>query len=81
MKTEASALHEAMAGLHGEMGAVQRELDGAKVSKDKLGTGGEKLKLFCRVSLNRKSFWVGFTRTRVDIRNFFLQPVSGGSPR
>ncbi|CAM9704192.1 unnamed protein product [Ectocarpus sp. 4 AP-2014] len=36
MTAEVSALHEAMAGLHGEMGAVQRELDGAKTSQDKL---------------------------------------------
>ncbi|CBN77783.1 hypothetical protein Esi_0069_0048 [Ectocarpus siliculosus] len=36
MTAEVSALHEAMAGLHGEMGAVQRELDGTKTSQDKL---------------------------------------------
>lgn len=40
MAAEVSALHEAMAGLHGEMGAVQRELDGAKASQDKLTAGG-----------------------------------------
>lgn len=40
MTAEVSALHEAMAGLHGEMGAVQRELDGAKTSQDKLAAGG-----------------------------------------
>lgn len=39
MTEEVGALHEAMAGLHGEMGAVQRELDGAKASQDKLITG------------------------------------------
>lgn len=39
MAEEVGALHEAMAGLHGEMGAVQRELDGAKASQDKLATG------------------------------------------
>ena len=39
MTEEVGALHEAMAGLHGEMGAVQRELDGAKASQDKLVTG------------------------------------------
>ena len=39
MKTEVGALHEAMAGLHGEMGAVQRELDVAKTSQDKLTRG------------------------------------------
>lgn len=42
MKTEVGALHEAMAGLHGEMGAVQRELDGAKAGQDKLAAGGER---------------------------------------
>lgn len=40
MTAEVSALHEAMAGLHGEMGAVQRELEGAKTSQDKLAAGG-----------------------------------------
>lgn len=39
MQAEVEALHEAMAGLHGEMGAVQRELDGAKVSQDKVTKG------------------------------------------
>lgn len=39
MAEEVGALHEAMAGLHGEMGAVQRELDGAKASQDKLTNG------------------------------------------
>ncbi len=39
MTEEVGALHEAMAGLHGEMGAVQRELDGAKASQDKLAAG------------------------------------------
>ena len=39
MKVEVSALHEAIAGLHGEMGAIQRELDGAKASQDKLTKG------------------------------------------
>eukprot|EP00752_Nemacystus_decipiens_P003002 g2785.t1 len=38
MTEEVGALHEAMAGLHGEMGAVQRELDGAKASQEKLTT-------------------------------------------
>lgn len=45
MTAEVGALHEAMAGLHGEIGAVQRELDSAKSSQDKLATGkrrGEK---------------------------------------
>lgn len=42
MKAEVGALHEAMAGLHGEMGAVQRELDGAKAGQDKLATGDER---------------------------------------
>lgn len=39
MTEEVGALHEAMAGLHGEMGAVQRELDGAKASQNKLAAG------------------------------------------
>lgn len=39
MTAEVGALHEAMAGLHGEMGAVQRELDSSKSSQDKLATG------------------------------------------
>lgn len=39
MTAEVGALHEAMAGLHGEMGAVQRELDIAKSSQDKMATG------------------------------------------
>lgn len=39
MTEEVGALHEAMAGLHGEMGAVQRELDNARASQDKLTTG------------------------------------------
>lgn len=39
MKAEVGVLHEAMAGLHGEMGAVQRELDSAKTSQDKLTKG------------------------------------------
>lgn len=39
MQAEVEALHEAMAGLHGEMGAVQRELDGAKASQEKLTKG------------------------------------------
>lgn len=39
MQAEVGALHEAMAGLHGEMGAVQRELDGAKASKEKMAKG------------------------------------------
>lgn len=30
-----------MAGLHGEMGAVQREVDEAKAAQDKLATGTE----------------------------------------
>lgn len=42
VEAEVGALHEAMAGLHGEMGAVQRELDGAKASQDKLTKGGNK---------------------------------------
>lgn len=44
MKAEVGVLHEAMAGLHGEMGAVQRELDSAKASQDKLTKGGKKWK-------------------------------------
>lgn len=43
MKAEVGALHEAMAGLHGEMGAVQRELDGAKAGQDKLAAGGREV--------------------------------------
>lgn len=39
MQTEVGALHEAMAGLHGEMGAIQRELDGTKASQEKMAKG------------------------------------------
>lgn len=41
MQAEVGALHEAMAGLHGEMGAIQRELDETKASQDKLAKGEE----------------------------------------
>lgn len=51
MQAEVGALHEAMAGLHGEMGVVQRELDGAKLSKEKLAKGKKDV---TRHSLNTK---------------------------
>lgn len=42
MQAEVGALHEAMAGLHGEMGAMQRELDGTRAAQDKLTKGKQR---------------------------------------
>lgn len=60
MKAEVGVLHEAMAGLHGEMGAIQRELDSAKTSQDKL-TKGEKL------GNSQEMHHVDFSRQRMSL--------------